>query len=122
LPVVRAMRKAPACWRRSAIVGKLEHDLSEAMARLVTAKTELKQVMKALDGLRTQVHEGEVAIMGHEKDETRVRHELERHRERLGQLGNEQLELEHRLRAIEIDETSARRSNASPSSSACSST
>ncbi|HEY5922678.1 MAG TPA: hypothetical protein VIV11_13445, partial [Kofleriaceae bacterium] len=90
------------------IVGKLEHDLSEAMARLVTGKTELKQVMKALDGLRTQVHEGEVAIMGHEKDESRVRHELERHRERLGQLGNEQLELEHRLRAIEIDDTAAR--------------
>jgi chromosome segregation protein len=89
------------------IVGKLEHDLSEAMARLVTAKTELKQVMKALDGLRTQVHEGEVAIMGHEKDEARVRHELERHRDRLGQLGNEQLELEHRIRAIEIDATAA---------------
>jgi chromosome segregation protein len=89
------------------IVGKLEHDLSEAMARLVTAKTELKQVMKALDGLRTQVHEGEVAIMGHEKDEARVRGELERHRDRLGQLGNEQLELEHRLRAIDIDTQAA---------------
>jgi chromosome segregation protein len=90
------------------IVGKLEHDLSEAMARLVTAKTELKQVQKALEGLRTQVHEGDIAIMGHEKDETRVRSELERHRDRLGQLGNEQLELEHRLRAIELDETTAR--------------
>src|SRR5690606_27592795 len=90
------------------IVGKLEHDLSEAMARLVTAKTELKMVGKALDGLRTQVHEGEVAIMGHEKDEARVRAELERHRDRLGQLANEQLELEHRLRAIDIDETAAR--------------
>jgi len=89
------------------IVGKLEHDLSEAMARLVTAKTELKQVMKALDGLRTQVHEGEVAIMGHEKDEARVRAELERHRDRLGQLGNEQLELEARLRAIETDAATA---------------
>ena len=55
------------------IVGQLEHDLAEATARLVTAKTELKQVGKALDGLRSQVHEGEVAIMGHEKDESRVR-------------------------------------------------
>jgi chromosome segregation protein len=90
------------------IVGKLEHDLSESMARLVTAKTELKQVGKALEGLRTQVHEGDVAIMGHEKDETRVRGELERHRDRLGQLGNEQLELEHRIRAIEIDDAAAR--------------
>jgi chromosome segregation protein len=90
------------------IVGKLEHDLSEAMARLVTAKTELKQVGKALEGLRTQVHEGDIAIMGHEKDDARVRAELERHRERLGQLGNEQLELEHRLGVIELDETTAR--------------
>jgi chromosome segregation protein len=89
------------------IVGRLEHDLNEAMTRLVTAKTELKQVGKALDGLRAQVHEGEVAIIGHEKDDTRVRGELERHRDRLGQLGGEQLELEHRLRAIELDDTAA---------------
>jgi chromosome segregation protein len=89
------------------IVGTLEHDLSEAMARLVTAKTEHKMVTKALEGLRTQVHEGEVAIMGHEKDETRVRSELERLRDRLGQLGNEQLELEHRIRAIDIDDAAA---------------
>ena len=90
------------------IVGKLEHDLSEAMQRLVTAKTEFTQIVKALEGLRSQVHEGDVAIMGHEKDDSRVRGELDRHRERLGQLGNEQLELEHRLRAIEIDDTAAR--------------
>jgi chromosome segregation protein len=90
------------------IVAKLEHDLSESMARLVTAKTEHKMVTKALEGLRTQVHEGEVAIMGHEKDETRVRAELERLRDRLGQLGTEQLELEHRIRAIEIDDAAAR--------------
>jgi chromosome segregation protein len=90
------------------IVGKLEHDLSEAMTRLVTAKTELKQVGKALDGLRAQVHEGDVAIMGHEKDDSRVRGELERHRDRLGHLGTEQLELDHRLRAIEIDDVAAR--------------
>src|SRR5690606_19687650 len=31
----------------------------------------------------------------------------ERHRDRLGQLGNEQLELEHRIRAIEIDTQAA---------------
>ncbi len=90
------------------IVGRLEHDLSEAMQRLVTAKTELKQIVKALEGLVSQVHEGNVAIMGHEMDESRVRIELERHGERLNQLGNEQLELEHRIRAIEIDDAVAR--------------
>jgi chromosome segregation protein len=83
------------------------------MTRLVTAKTELKHVTKALDGLRTQVHEGEVAIMGHEKDEARVRGELERHRDRLGHLSTEQLELDHRLRAIEIDDQAARERRAS---------
>lgn len=90
------------------IVGRLEHDLSDAMTRLVTAKTELKQVVKALEGLRTQVHEGDIAIMGHEKDEARLRNELERHRDRLVQLGTEQLELEERLRSIGDDELSHR--------------
>ena len=90
------------------IVGRLEHDLSEAMTRLVTAKTELKQVIKALEGLRTQVHEGDLAIMGHEKDEARVRSDLERHRDRLTQLNAEQLELEERLRVISGDEEATR--------------
>ncbi|HEY4243630.1 MAG TPA: chromosome segregation protein SMC [Kofleriaceae bacterium] len=90
------------------ITGRLEHDLSEAMARLVTAKTELKQVTKAIEGLRTQVHEGDLAIMGHEKDDTRVRADLERARDRLTQLNAEQLELEERLAAIGADESSAR--------------
>ena len=90
------------------ITGTLEHDLSEAMTRLVTAKTELKQVIKALEGLRTQVHEGDLAIMGHEKDESRVRSDLERHRDRLTQLNAEQLELEERLRTIGTDEQGSR--------------
>jgi chromosome segregation ATPase len=96
------------------IVGTLEHDLSLAMTRLVTAKTELKQITKALEGLRTQVHEGEIAIMGHEKDEVRIRHDLERHRDRLGQLAGEQRELEDRIRVIGADEdaTRERRTNA----------
>jgi len=86
------------------IVGRLEHDLAEAMQRLVTARAELSQVTRAIDGLRAQVHEGDVAIVGHEKDDARVRGELERHRERLGLLANEQLELEGRLDAIATDE------------------
>ncbi|HET9988064.1 MAG TPA: hypothetical protein VFQ65_06085, partial [Kofleriaceae bacterium] len=90
------------------IVGKLEHDLSEAMQRLVTAKTELAHIVKALEGLRSQQHQGDIAIMGHEKDDTRVRVELERLRDRLGHLGHEQLELEARLSAITIDEEGAR--------------
>jgi chromosome segregation protein len=90
------------------IVGKLEHDLSEAMQRLVTAKAELSQIVKALEGLRTQQHEGDIAIMGHEKDDARVRVELERLRDRLGHLGNEQLELEARLAAISSDESQAK--------------
>jgi chromosome segregation protein len=90
------------------IVGKLEHDLNEAMQRLVTAKTELQQLVKALDALRTQAHQGELAIIGHEKDDSRVRAELERVRRQLDQLGHEQLELDGRLAAITTDETAAR--------------
>jgi len=90
------------------IVGTLEHDLSVAMQGLVTGKTELAHIVKALEGLRTQAHEGDIAIMGHEKDDARVRVELERLRERLGTLGNEQLELESRLSSITNDELAAR--------------
>jgi len=90
------------------IVGKLEHDLNEAMQRLVTAKTELQQLVKALEALRTQAHQGELAIIGHEKDDTRVRGELERVRRQLDQLGHEQLELESRLAAIATDDAAAR--------------
>jgi chromosome segregation protein len=95
------------------IVGTLEHELSEATTRLVTAKAELKQVTKALEGLRTQVHEGEIAIMGHEKDEARIRHDLERHRDRLNQLATEQRELDDGLRAIGDDDAVVRERKAS---------
>jgi len=42
--------------------------------------------------------------MGHEKDEVRVRHDLERYRDRLGHLGTEQIELDERLRTIAVDD------------------
>jgi chromosome segregation protein len=90
------------------IVSRLEHDLAQAMTRLVSAKTELKQIGKAIEGLRTQVHQGDLAIMSHEKDEARVRVELERYRDRLVQLGTEQLELEERIRVIGADEAAHR--------------
>jgi chromosome segregation protein len=82
------------------IVASLEHDLSEATARLVTAKTELRQVQKALEGLRTEVHQGDIAIMGHEKDVARLRADHERARERAGQLAGERHELDERLAAM----------------------
>jgi len=90
------------------IVGRLEHELSEATQCLMMAKVELAQVTKAIEGLRKQVHEGEVAIVGHEKDDARVRGELERHRDRLGHLAKEQLELEERLATITHDEAGHR--------------
>ncbi|HPH68677.1 MAG TPA: chromosome segregation protein SMC, partial [Kofleriaceae bacterium] len=79
------------------IVVQLQSDLTEATARLVNAKTELKQVQKALEGLRTSAHEGDLAIMGFEKDAMRVRGDLERMRERAGYLAREQQDLEERI-------------------------
>jgi chromosome segregation protein len=86
------------------IVAGLEHDLSEATARLLTARSDLKHVTKAIEGLRGQAHEGDLAIMGHEKDAARARHELERLRSSLDHLGLEQQELEERLRGVEADD------------------
>ena len=91
-----------------AMVERLESELVEATARLHTAKAELKQVTLAIEGLRNQQHESQIAILSHEKDESRVRADLERGRERLTQLGNEQLELEDRMRVIAADESAVR--------------
>jgi chromosome segregation protein len=88
------------------IVGSLEIDLTDATARLVSAKTELKQVTMAIEGLKTQAHQGDIAIMGHDKDLGRLRGEHDRLKDRLGQLGTEQLELEERLQSITTDEAS----------------
>ncbi len=86
------------------IVAGLDVDLADATARLVAAKTELKQVGMALEGLRTQAHQGDLAIMGHEKDAARMRHELDRLRDRLNQLGGEQRELDERSSGLDAEE------------------
>ena len=85
------------------IVESLDRELTEATARLVTAKAEYKQVDRAIEGLRGQAHQGDLAIMGHEKDAARLRGELERLRERTGHLSTERHELEERLAAAARD-------------------
>ncbi|MBZ0237206.1 MAG: hypothetical protein K8M05_33065, partial [Deltaproteobacteria bacterium] len=96
------------------IVDSLDRELTEATARLVTAKAEHKQLDRALEGLRTQAHEGDLAIMGHEKDAGRLRAELERLRERAGHLTAERNELEERLAAAarELEQVAARKADA----------
>jgi chromosome segregation protein len=79
------------------IVAQLDVDLTEATAALVTAKTELRQVEKAIEGLRREAHQGDLAIMSQEKDAARLRSELDRVRERATQLGNERVELDERI-------------------------
>jgi len=82
------------------IVAGLETDLTDATVRLTTSKQQLVLVSKALKALQTETHDGEIAIMGHEKDLGGARAELERLRERLTRLNSEQLELEERLAAM----------------------
>ncbi|HUQ02600.1 MAG TPA: chromosome segregation protein SMC [Kofleriaceae bacterium] len=86
------------------IVDSLDRELTEATARLVTAKTEHKQLDRAIEGLRGQAHQGDLAIMGHEKDASRLRSELERLRERAGYLTGERNELEERLAAAQREQ------------------
>ncbi|MEZ4404663.1 MAG: AAA family ATPase [Kofleriaceae bacterium] len=96
------------------IVAQLDSDLTEATAALVTAKTELRQVDKALEGLRREAHQGDLAIMSQEKDAARLRGEAERVRDRATQLGAEQVELDDRLAAMgrEHDEAAGRAAEA----------
>ncbi len=87
------------------IVGALEHDLAEASAQLHTARTELKQVEKAIAGLRNQAHESDLALMGHQKDATRLHADFQRLKERLDLLSRDRLELEERLAVVTTEDT-----------------
>jgi chromosome segregation protein len=89
------------------IVVALESDLAEATARLLTARTEHKQVEKALAGLRTQAHESDLALMGHQKDATRLHADSQRLKERLDLLGRDRLELEERLATVTTEDADA---------------
>jgi chromosome segregation protein len=82
------------------ITTSLESDLNDATTRFVATKSEHQQVVRALEGLRKESHQGDIAIMASEKDVTRCRSELDRLRERLTQLNAEQLELEERMRGV----------------------
>ena len=84
----------------------LERDLADATARYVSTKNELGQVTRALEGLRHETHDGDLAVAVGEKDVGAGRAELERLRERTARLNAEQLDLEERLRQVE--EESAR--------------
>jgi chromosome segregation protein len=97
------------------ITTSLESDLNDATARFVSTKSEHQQVVRALDGLRKESHQGDIAIMGHEKDVSRCRSELDRLRERLTQLNAEQLELEERLHGVAEEEEELARLYASAS-------
>jgi chromosome segregation protein len=90
------------------ITAELERDLADSTARLVQAKTELTQVGRSLEALRTETHDGEIAITVSEKDLSQVRGELDRLRGRTTQLNAEQLELEERMTGIERETAAAR--------------
>ena len=86
------------------ITASLESDLANATARFVATKSELRQVTRAIESVRTESHQGDVAIMGQEKDVSRCRAELDRLRERVMRLNSEQLELEELIAAVTKDE------------------
>lgn len=67
----------------------LERDLADATARHVATKAELAQVGAALDAVRKDSHQGEIAMLAHEKDLARFRAEAERLDERRAQLEHE---------------------------------
>jgi chromosome segregation protein len=84
----------------------LERDLTAATGRYVQTKTELGHVTRALDQLRHETHDGDLAITVGEKDAAAARAEEGRVRERTTRLNAEQLELEERSRKVD-QETAA---------------
>lgn len=83
------------------IVESLERDLTEATAKFVSTKSELLKVTKAVEGLRNDRHEGELAINSHEKDLAGAHAELDSLRQRLARLNSEQFEIEDRVGALQ---------------------
>ncbi len=86
------------------ITAELEEDLGAAAGRFVAVKTELGHVGRSLEKLRTESHDGEIAIMGNEKDLGQCRAELEKLRTRVAQLDEERSELEERLHEVAAEE------------------
>jgi chromosome segregation protein len=74
--------------------GELETELASATARLVSSKSELQRVTKTLASLKTESHDGDLAITAQEKDLIGSRGELDRLRNQRARLNSEQLELE----------------------------
>jgi len=95
------------------ITAELEADLGAAAGRFVAVKTELGHVGRALEKLRTESHDGEIAIMGNEKDLDQSRGELEKLRGRVAQLQGERRELEDRLQEVAAEEEARRELGAS---------
>lgn len=83
------------------IVEALESDLTEATANFVATKSELIKVTKAIEGIRNDRHDGELAITAHEKDLANAQTELSGLRDRLARINSEQLELQDRLGALQ---------------------
>ncbi len=90
------------------IVGGLEQDLADATARFVANKNECQQLTKALAAAKSETHHRDLDIIGHEKDVSRSRGELERLRERVAQLDREQAELSESLDEMAREESTAR--------------
>ena len=78
----------------------LERDLTAATAKFVQTKTELGHVTRALDGLRHETHDGDLAIAVGEKDAASTRAEASRLGERITRLHGEETQLSERQTAI----------------------
>jgi chromosome segregation protein len=77
-----------------ALVG-IESRHAELTASHTANKNELAAIQKSLEALRHDAHQGEMQILTHDKDLSRLREELDRTTLRLNTLGKEHAELEH---------------------------
>lgn len=88
------------------LVTTLEGELNAAATALVVARGELAQCQKALDGMKAESHQGDLAIMAHEKDLARASAEVDRFRHRLDAIAKERMHTETRREELATEAAS----------------
>jgi chromosome segregation protein len=79
------------------VVGRLDGEMSAAVARHGELRNGIASRQAALDAARTEAHDAEIAIVKAEKDQKRAEDDLARTRQRIEQLDREADDLEHQL-------------------------
>ena len=86
------------------VCAQLEETVVATSARLVAAKDGLRAVVSSIEGLRSEVHDGELAARTKEQERSGAQSELERLRQRAARLDAETIELNESIEGLLAEE------------------